>query len=146
MRTTATRKADALEMLEKQGHMWLSSADRYGKPHLIAVSAWWDGRDLVIATTEDSRTAANLAPGNEARLAAGTPEDVVMVDAEVIESAPAGEADQVAAGFTAAVGWDPREEGSDWVFFRLRPSRIQAYRGYDEVKGSAVMRGSEWLA
>lgn len=146
MRDTATRKADALEMLEKHGDMWLSSADRYGKPHLIAVSAWWDGRDVVIATTEDSRTAANLAPGNEARLAAGTPADVVMVDAEVIESVPAGEADQVAAGFAGAVGWDPREVGKDWVFFRLRPSRIQAYRGYDEVKGRDVMRGSEWLA
>ena len=146
MRDTATRKADALAMLEKQGDMWLSSADRYGKPHLIAVSAWWDGRDLVIATTEESRTAANLAPGNEARLAAGTPEDAVMVDAEVIESVPAGEADQIAAGFAGAVGWDPREVGEGWVFFRLRPSRIQAYRGYDEVKGRDVMRGSTWLA
>jgi hypothetical protein len=146
VRDKATRKADALEMLEKQGHMWLSTADRYGKPHLIAVSAWWDGRDMVIATTGESRTAANLAPGNEARLAAGTPEDVVMVDTEVIESVPAGEADQVAAGFAAAVGWDPREVGKGWVFFRLRPSRIQAYRGYDEVKGSDVMRGSTWLA
>jgi hypothetical protein len=146
MRDRARRKADALETLEKQGDMWLSSADRYGKPHLIAVSAWWDGRDVVIATTEDSRTAANLAPGNEARLAAGTPADVVMVDAEVIESVPAGEADQVATGFAGAVGWDPREVGEGWVFFRLRPSRIQAYRGYDEVKGRDVMRGSEWLA
>jgi len=146
MRDTATRKADALEMLEKQGDIWLSSADRYGKPHLIVVSAWWDGRDVVIATTEESRTAANLAPGTEARLAAGTPADVVMLDAEVIESVPAGEADQVAAGFAGAVGWDPREVGEGWVFFRLRPSRIQAYRGYDEVKGRDVMRGSTWLA
>jgi len=146
MRDTATRKADALEMLEKQGDIWLSSADRYGKPHLIVVSAWWDGRDVVIATTEESRTAANLAPGTEARLAAGTPADVVMLDAEVIESVPAGEADQVAAGFAGAVGWDPREVGEGWVFFRLRPSRIHAYRGYDEVKGRDVMRGSTWLA
>lgn len=146
MRDTQTRKADALTALEKQGDLWLASADREGRPHLIAVSAWWDGRDVVIATTEASRTAANLAPGNEVRLASGTPADVVMIDAEVIETVPAAEADQLADGFAAAVGWDPRDVGAGWAFFRLRPSRIQAYRGYDEVQGRDVMRRSEWLA
>jgi len=146
VRDTATRKADALEMLEKQGHMWLATADREGRPHLIAVSAWWDGRDVVVATTEASRTAANMSPGSDVRLAAGSPEDAVTIDAEAIETVPAAEADSLAVGFAAAVGWDPREVGQGWAFFRLRPSRIQAYRGYDEVKGKDVMRGGRWLA
>ena len=101
---------------------------------------------MVVATTEASRTAANMSPGSDVRLAAGSPEDAVTIDAEAIETVPAAEADSLAVGFAGAVGWDPREVGEGWAFFRLRPSRIQAYRGYDEVKGKDVMRGGRWLA
>ena len=48
MRDTATRKADALAALEKQHDIWLATADVAGRPHIIAVSAWWDGTDLVV--------------------------------------------------------------------------------------------------
>jgi hypothetical protein len=146
MRDTATRKKDVLELLAKQGDLWRATADRTGKPHLIAVSAWWDGSDLVVATLGSSRTAANLASGHEVRLAGGTPADVVMVDAKVVEKVAATDAGIVAEGFARAVGWDPRELGEGWAFFRLTPTRIQAYRGYDELEGRDVMRRSEWLA
>jgi hypothetical protein len=36
--------------------------------------------------------------------------------------------------------------GDGWVFYRLLPTRIKAFRGYDEVAGSDVMRDSRWLA
>ncbi len=52
----------------------------------------------------------------------------------------------MARGFATAVGWDPREAGKGWIFFRLRPTRIQAYRGYDELEGRDVMRDSTWLS
>jgi hypothetical protein len=145
-RTVEQRKADVLAVLEAQGHMWLSSADASGRPHVIAVSAWWDGTDLVVATRLSTRTATNLASGGVAKLAAGTPADAVMLDALLIESKPAEEAPEVAAGFSSAVGWDPRDEGAGWAFFRLRPTRIQAYRGYSELEGRDVMRNSRWLA
>jgi hypothetical protein len=32
------------------------------------------------------------------------------------------------------------------MFFRLRPIRIQAFRGYDEIGGRDVMVRSRWLA
>jgi pyridoxamine 5'-phosphate oxidase-like protein len=146
MRDTATRKKDVLEVLAKQGDLWLATADRTGKPHLIAVSAWWDGSDLVVATLGSSRTAANLASGREVRLAGGTPGDAVMIDAKVVEKVAATDAGMVAEGFARAVGWDPRELGEGWAFFRLSPTRIQAYRGYHELQGRDVMRRSEWLA
>jgi len=146
LRTVEARKADVLGALEAQRDLWLATADTSGKPHLIAASAWWDGTDLVVATRADSRTAANLVVGSEVRLAAGSPADVVMIDAGVVDSVPAGEAAELADGFTIAVGWDPREVGEGWVFYRLRPTRIQAYRGYDELEGRFVMRNSRWLA
>ena len=146
LRSVEVRKADVLGVLEAQRDIWLATADPAGRPHLIAVSAWWDGTDLVVATTANSRTASNLAASPRVRLAAGAPNDVVMIDAAVVESVAAKDAGEVADGFAIAVGWDPREVGEGWAFFRLRPTRIQAYRGYDELEGRNVMTKSRWLA
>ena len=146
MRDTKTRKADVLDALECQKDLWIATADRAGRPHLIAVSAWWDGSTVVIATVGTSRTARNLAANPTARLALGAPDDVVVIDASSTVSRPVPDSSELAAGFAAAVGWDPREVGEGWVFFRLEPARIQAYRGYDELEGRDVMRNSRWLA
>ena len=146
LRTVEARKADVLVALERQGDLWLATAGAAGRPHLIAVSGWWDGTDLVVATTATSRTASNLAGGPNVRLAAGAPNDVIMIDARVVESVAANQAPEVADGFAIAVGWDPRAVGEGWAFYRLRPTRIQAYRGYDELEGRDVMRNSRWLA
>ena len=145
-RTVEARKADVLAALEGQQSLWLATADSVGGPHLIAVSAWWDGRDIVMATIATSRTAKNLTPGREVRLAGGTPDDAIVVQARVVETQAAEKAPDVAEGFAKAMGWDPREAGQGWAFFRLRPSRIQAYRGYEELEGRDVMRNSRWLA
>ena len=131
MRDTATRKADVLAALEKQHDLWLASADVAGRPHLIAVSAWWDGTDLIIATTGSSKTARNLAMNPAARVARGAPADAIVIDAQMIESRAVEDSAELAGGFAAAVGWDPREVGEGWMFFRLRPNRIQAFRGYE---------------
>ena len=146
MRDIRSRKADVLAALEQQADMWLSTADPSGLPHLIPVSAWWDGTDLVIATAGASRTARNMKMSRAVRLAVGSPADAIMIDAEVIEAPAVDESAELARGFAAAVGWDPREVAKGWIFFRLRPTRIQAYRGYDELEGREVMRGSKWLA
>ena len=146
LRTVEARKADVLAALEAQGHLWLATADHAGRPHLIAVSAWWDGTDLIVATTSASRTATNLEAGGGARLAGGSPADAILIDAKLVESVPAGDAPEIAAGFSAAAGWDPREVGAGWAFYRLRPARIQAYRGYEELEGRDVMVKSRWLA
>lgn len=146
-RTVEQRKADTLGELNKQRDLWLATADPNGKPHLIAVSAWWDGNQVIIATAASSRTARNLDANGAARLALGSPEDVIVIDAAVAESVKVHGADaKLAAGFAAAVGWDPRDINGDWAFFRLTPARIQAYRGYDELEGRDVMLVGRWLA
>jgi Pyridoxamine 5'-phosphate oxidase len=145
MRDVQTRKADVQAALGHQADMWIASANEAGRPHLIAISAWWDGAEIVIATTSASRTARNLNKNPSVRLALGSPSDAIVIDARVVASTPVGESPDVAAGFKGAVGWDPREVGPGWSFFRLKPTRIQAYRGYDEVEDRDVMRGSKWL-
>ena len=146
-RTVRQRKADTVAALNRQRDLWLATADTGGKPHLIAVSAWWDGSHLVIATAASSRSARNLAATGAARLALGSPDDVIVIDASVADRVNVRDAKaQLAAGFTAAVGWDPRDIDGEWVFVRLTPARIQAYRGYDELEGRDVMLQGRWLA
>ena len=144
MRDTATRKKDVLAALEKQGHYWLATAEVGGRPHLIAVSGWWDGSELVITTLGTSKTARNMAMNPAVTLAGGDPSDAVVIQAQAIASTPVEDSGELAAGYKSAVGWDPREMGG-WMFFRLRPTRIQAFRGYDEIDGRDVMIRSRWV-
>ncbi|HEY1419152.1 MAG TPA: pyridoxamine 5'-phosphate oxidase family protein [Candidatus Dormibacteraeota bacterium] len=146
VRDTKTRKADVLAALERQKDLWIATADREGHAHLIAVSAWWDGSSVVMATAGGSRTARNLSDNPGARLALGAPDDVTVIDARVSDRREVADAPDLADGFNKALGWDPREAGEGWVFFRLNPVRIQAYKGYDELEGRDVMRNSGWLA
>jgi nitroimidazol reductase NimA-like FMN-containing flavoprotein (pyridoxamine 5'-phosphate oxidase superfamily) len=145
MRDTATRKADVLEALEKQGHLWLATSDIGGRPHVIGVSAWWDGTDLVVTTAGGSRTARNMAMNPVVTLAGGDPSDAVVIEAQALDSSAVEDSAELAGGFSAVMGWDPREMDG-WMFFRLRPTRIQAFRGYDEIEGRDVMVRSRWLA
>ena len=147
MRTIQQRKADVLAALERNRDLWLATASRSGRPHLVAVSAWWHDADFLVATVGSSRTARNLDATEIARLALGAPDDVIVIDARLTESLPVGAAEApLQAGFAAAVGWSPVEEPGSWRFFRLAPTRIQAYRGYGELEGRDVFNDGRWLA
>jgi predicted pyridoxine 5'-phosphate oxidase superfamily flavin-nucleotide-binding protein len=145
LRTAEARKADVLATLGRQKDVWLATADRSGRPHIIAVSAWWDGERLVVATRAASRTARNLAANPVARLALGSPADATLIDVAAASAIPVDDED-LASGFTKTMGWDPRTVGEGWVFIPLEPVRIQAYKGYDELEGRDVMKASRWLS
>lgn len=146
LRPGPIRAADARSTLSTNPDGWLATASADGRPHLIAVSTWWTGDDVVIATLAGSRTARNLAATREARLALGATDDVVMLDLEVAADEdvdPAGGA--LTGEFARAVGWSPAEEPGTWRLFRLRPKRIQAFRGYGEQQGRDVLKDGRWL-
>lgn len=147
LRSASQRKADVLSVLTKNGDAWLATASPDGRPQLIAVSVWWDGESATIATRMGSVTARNIDRMRMARLGFGSPDDVIMIDATLRDRTAVTDAQlELRSGFTRAVGWDPAEEGDDWAFFRLRPLRIQAYRGYGELEGRELMRDARWLA
>jgi len=145
-RSLTQRKTDVLAALAANRDIWIATADHTGNPHLIAISSWWHDNQITITTSSASRTARNLVAVGAARLALGSPEDVIVVDAALVGRAPVREAEApLGDGFAAAVGWDPRTIDPRWSFYHLRPLRIQAYRGYDELAGREVMRNERWV-
>ena len=98
-----------------------------------------------MTTTGGNRTARNMAMNPLVTLARGDPSDAIVIQAQMLDSSAVEDSAELAGGFSAAVGWDPREMDG-WMFYRLRPTRIQAFRGYDEIEGRDVMVRSRWLA
>ena len=146
LRDVGTRKKDVLEVLGKNGRYWLGTADPTGKPHVIAVSAWWESDALVMATVGTSRTARNMEMNPRVTLATGAFNDAIIIHAQMIETRAVGDAPDIAQGFKAALGWEPSEVSEGWAFFRLRPTRIKAFRDFGEIEGRDVMVNSKWLA
>jgi hypothetical protein len=143
-RSREQRKADTMRMLESEEDAWIATSGD-GGAHLVPLSIWWDGEIVTIATSGSSLTARNSAASGRARVALGGTRDVVMIDGRV-ESIPLADAPEaVSKGFADARGWDPGWESGEWVYLRIRPERVQAWRESDEIEGRTIMRDGRWL-
>lgn len=47
--------------------------------------------------------------------------------------------------FAARTGFDPGELSMPSLYFRVTPSRVQAWREADGLKGRVLMRDGKWL-
>lgn len=146
MRSTAQRKLDAIEKLNKDQDVWVATADDRGIAHLVPLSLCWHDDMVVIAVEARSRTARNASASGQARLALGPTRDVVMIDAKasVIARRDAGPA--IVGSYRRRTGWEPGSDGGDWVYVLLKPTRIQVWRDVDEIAGRTVMDDGTWLA
>ena len=149
-RSAAQRKADTLEQLRRDAaDVWVATAsveEGTPWPHLVPVSlAWLDDERLAIAIQATSRTARDLRAQPVARLAVGPTRDVVVIDALAEEehdvaTAPA----ELVAQYLRQADWDPTASPG-YVFFVLRPRRVQAWREANEISGRTLMRDGRWL-
>jgi len=139
------RKADVRAKLDQNGHAWLATAAG-SVPYVITVQTVWDGESILVTTRQSSRTARNLEQSRVARLALGDADDAIVIEATLLRAFPVVDASPHRTAFVRAAGWDPGEQGPDWRLFVLRPTRIQAYRGYAEIEGRDVMKDGHWLA
>jgi len=145
-RPTQERVRDTQELLGREVDCWVATADpATGAPHLVPLSFVWDGTSILLATGERSIAGRGLASGAGVRIGLGATRDVVMVDGsvEVVPTAAldAAEADR----FARRTGFDPRETSGSYLFFRVVPSRIQAWREENELRGRVVMRDGRWV-
>lgn len=143
-RDGAQRKADTLGLLAKEAQLWLGTAAVDGTPHLIPVSFVWDGERITMGTAENSTTVRNLRRTPVARTAIGHHFDVVLIDGSVDFTSP-DEIDTPTAEAFALVAHDPRHMPG-YLYLRLTPRRVLAWRSFAERPGAQIMTDGRWLA
>ncbi|MER7895864.1 pyridoxamine 5'-phosphate oxidase family protein [Streptomyces sp. NPDC096046] len=146
VRSAEQRKKDTLHRLDHDVDAWVATADRAtGTPYLVPLSFLWNGSYLLFATPASSPTGRNLAGSGRARVGIGPTRDVVLVEGTVETAQPGELTEQDAELFAAETGFDPRRLATPYLYFRVVPRRIQAWREADELEGRELMRDGRWL-
>ena len=143
-RSRAQRRLDTLARLTADVDLWVASADQAGGAYLVPLSFYWDDETLTVATPRASRTARNLMRAGRARVALGTTRDVVIVEGPV-EAVAIGSDPALEEAHAHAAGFDPRTLAEEYVYLRITPTEIQAWREANELAGRQLMRGGVWL-
>ncbi|MFI0240252.1 pyridoxamine 5'-phosphate oxidase family protein [Streptomyces sp. NPDC016845] len=144
-RTTAERVRDTLERLATERDMWVSTAHPDHGPHQVPLWFLWDGRAVWVCTGAASATARNIHAEPRVRLSLPDTFDVVLLQGEaesyVDETVPADAAESFADKF----GWDPRAEEASYLYIRVTPRTVRAWRGEPELRERVVLRDGSWL-
>ena len=143
-RSRSQRTADTLERLRRDVDLWVASASEDGEAYLVPLSYHWDGSTLTIATPSASPTARNLLRAGWVRAALGQTRDVVIVQGTA-EALPIGADPELEDAHARSAGFDPRTLGDEYVYLRITPQEIQAWRESNELGGRVLMRRGEWL-
>lgn len=144
-RSPEQRKKDALFRLEHDVDAWVATTGpEGGVPYLVPLSFLWNGSGLLVSTPASSPTGRNLVATGRVRLGVGPTRDVVLIEgrAQVLAEVP----EEVGDAFAGKTGFDPRLLTEPYLYFRIEPRRIQAWREENELEGRELMRGGRWLA
>ncbi|MFF8970095.1 pyridoxamine 5'-phosphate oxidase family protein [Streptomyces sp. NPDC014995] len=145
-RSPQQRKHDTLRRLEHDVDAWVATAAEDGAaPYLVPLSFVWDGATLLVATPATSRTGRNLRATGVTRLGIGPTDDVVLVEGTAVAVEPAELPEEDAEIFAGKTGFDPRRLAAPYLYFRILPRRIQAWRTAGETDGRELMRDGQWL-
>ncbi|WP_053852036.1 pyridoxamine 5'-phosphate oxidase family protein [Streptomyces sp. NRRL B-24085] len=147
-RPAKQRKQDTLHRLEHDEDVWVATApdDASGVPYLVPLSFLWDGSVLLLATPEASPTGRNLKATGRVRLGLGPTRDVVMIEGTVDTVTQDELSQEEGDRFAGRTGFDPRQLTTPYLYFRVHPRRVQAWREANELTGRELMRDGRWLA
>ncbi|HVX44150.1 MAG TPA: pyridoxamine 5'-phosphate oxidase family protein [Mycobacteriales bacterium] len=146
IRSSAQRKADILARLENDVDAWVASTDQHGGlPYLIPLSFLWTEETLLFATAETTITGRNMDTTGRVRIALDGTRDVVLIDGTADSVPLDGLPAAIADAYAAKTGWEPREDPHN-RYYRVRPTRIQAWREVNENPDATVLRDGRWLA
>lgn len=137
---------DTLRRLDRDIDTWVATAAADGgRPYVVPLSFLWDGDTLLVATPASSVTGRNLAATGQARIGIGPTRDVVVIDATAHTLDAADLPPDLGDAFAAKTGFDPRQLDG-YVYVRLHPRRVQAWREVDELPDRELMRDGRWAA
>ncbi|MET9353202.1 pyridoxamine 5'-phosphate oxidase family protein [Streptomyces sp. NPDC006617] len=145
-RTAAERKRDTLERLSTERDVWVSTAHPDHGPHQVPLWFRWDGQAVWMCTRASSASARNVREDPRVRLALPDAFDVVLLQGEVAAYPASEVSDEAADAFAGKFGWDPRTEQGSFLYLRVKPTTVRAWRGEPELRGRVVMREGVWLA
>ncbi|MFD9242777.1 pyridoxamine 5'-phosphate oxidase [Streptomyces sp. NPDC059556] len=144
VRDPEQRKKDVLARLAEEVDIWVASASADARPYLVPLAFHWDGADVWLCTRLTNPTGRNLAGGGRTRLALGHTRDVVLIDGDVTTLAVEDVPTEAIEGFAAKCGWDPRNSGPAYGWFRVRPTAVEAWLEEPELAGRHLMRDGVW--
>ena len=133
-------------MLDRLVDCWVATSDPdSGVPQLVPLSFVWDGVTVLLSTSASSPTGRALMATGGVRLAFGATRDVVMVDGDVEVIDAAHLSSEEGDRFALRTGFDPRSLRARYLYFRVRPTRVQAWREENELAARDLMRDGAWL-
>ncbi|MCC9708345.1 pyridoxamine 5'-phosphate oxidase family protein [Streptomyces sp. MNU76] len=145
-RPAAERVRDTLDRLVTERDVWVSTARPDHGPHQVPLWFSWDGQAVWMCTGAVSVTVRNVREEPRVRLSLPDTFDVVLLQGRA-ECFPDEEVPEAAArAFTDKFGWDPRVEEGAFVYVRVVPETVRAWRGEPELRGRVIMRDGVWLA
>ncbi len=142
-RPAVQRWADTLARLASDVDAWVSTATGDG-PYLVPLSFLFDGTDFWLSTSSRAPTVRYVRAVPRVRLGIGPTRDVVLVEGGVTVEPATGVSETVGEAFAVKAGFDPRPLPG-YVFLRVRPERIMAWREENELAGRDLMRDGRWL-
>jgi hypothetical protein len=143
-RSLPERKRDTLARLDSDNDAWVATARPDGRVWLVPLSFSWDGEYVVFATLETNRTVSNARATGWVQLAIGETRDVITIEGTIDTFPNHSVPEEVAAGL-AAQGWDARKQDAPFVYVRVRPQRIRAWREEQGETPADLMRNGRWL-
>jgi general stress protein 26 len=145
-RPLSVRKQDTLRRLEEDVDLWVATASADGMPYLMPLSFLWDGSTLLLSTAAGNPTAKNLQTNATTQVTLGHTRDVVHITATTEVLDPEALTDSEGDAFATKTGFDPRTLKSPYLYFRLTPIKIQAWREVNELSTRTLMDNNTWLA
>ncbi|KOV61041.1 pyridoxamine 5'-phosphate oxidase family protein [Streptomyces sp. MMG1121] len=144
-RQTAERRRDTCGRLVAERDVWVSTSHPDHGPHQVPLWFLWDGRAVWMCTSATSVTARNVREEPRVRLALPDTFDVVLLQGEAECFRDLDVPGDAAEAFAAKFGWDPRGEEGAFVYMRMAPKTVRAWRGEPELRGRVIMRDGTWV-
>jgi len=144
-RSVAERRRETVDRLATERDVWVATAHPDHGPHQVPLWFVWDGKAVWVCTSATSATVRNVRKDPRVRLSLPDTFDVVLLQGTAQcftdQNVPTDAADAFAGKF----GWDPRREEGPFVYLRIVPKVVRAWRGEPELRGRVVMREGAWL-